>query len=125
MANEDEAFIREESHNVAAMHNLALRALGNTGLLPDWMAFVRKILIYRCFLKTILVPSCTISRKPFSLPQALSAKCIALRLEQIAHTRTTDLDRNQHLPALERTSSANPQSGTLEQRSGSLLRRFS
>jgi hypothetical protein len=127
--NEDEALICEENHNVAAMHNLALRALGNALKLIAGLDGINSedIDLSSAFWKTILGSILYNIKEAIRLPQeaALSAKCIAL-LEQIAHEDVSCWIENNLLPALiEAYKFGKAHNLELEQESGSLLRRFS
>jgi hypothetical protein len=127
--NEDEAFVCEEIHNVAAMHNLALRALRNALKLIAGLDGINSgdIDLSSAFWKTILGSILYNITEAIRLPQeaALSTKCIAL-LEQIAHEDISCWIENNLLPALIKAYKfGKAHNLELEQESGSLLRRFS
>jgi hypothetical protein len=125
----DESFKYEESHNVAAMHNLALRALRNALKLIVGLDGIdsEDIDLSSDFWTTILGSIAYNIEEAVRLPQeaALSAKCIAL-LEQIAHDDVSRWIENNLLPALiQAYKFGKAHNLELEQESGSLLRRFS
>jgi hypothetical protein len=127
--NDDEAVNFEESHNVAAMHNLALRALGNALKLIAGLDGIASedIDLSSDFWKTILGSILYNIKEAIRLPQeaALSAKCINL-LEQISHEDVSRWIENNLLPALlQAYKFGKAHNLELEQESGSLLRRFS
>jgi Leu/Phe-tRNA-protein transferase len=127
--NEDVSFNYEESHNNAAMHNLALRALGNALKLIAGLDGTdsEAIDLSSAFWDTILCSILYNIKEAIRLPQeaALSTKCIAL-LEQIAHEDVSCWIKNNLLPALiEAYKFGKAHNLELEQESGSLLRRFS
>jgi Leu/Phe-tRNA-protein transferase len=127
--NEDEAFNYEESHNIAAMHNLALRVLGNALKLIAGLDGIdlEAIDLSSDFWNTVLYSILYNIKEAIRLPQeaALSTKCIAL-LEQIAHEDVSRWIENNLLPALiQAYKFGKAHNLELEQESGSLLRRFS
>jgi hypothetical protein len=127
--NEDDSFNYEESRNVAAMHNLALRALRNALKLIAGLDGIdsEDIDLSSDFWKTILASISYNIKEAIRLPQeaALSAKCIAL-LEQIAHEDASRWIENNLLPALiQAYKFGKAHNLELEQESASLLRRFS
>jgi hypothetical protein len=127
--NEDEAFDYDESPNNAAMHNLALRALGNALKLIAGLDGIdsKDVDLSSDFWNTILCAILYNIKEAIQLPQeaALSAKCIAL-LEQIGHEEVSCWIEDNLLPALIQAHKfGEAHNLELEQESGSLLRRFS
>jgi hypothetical protein len=125
----DMSFNYDESHNVAAMHNLALRALRNALQLIVGLDGVdsEDIDLSSDFWKTILGSISHNIKEAIRLPQeaALSAKCIPL-LEQIACEDASRWIENNLLPALiQAYKFGQAHNLELEQECGSLLRRFS
>lgn len=127
--SKDETNNYEESHNVAAMHNLALRALGNALKLIAGLDGIdsEDIDLKSEFWKTILGAILYNIKEAIRLPQeaALSAKCVAL-LEQIAHEDVSRWIEINLLPSLYQAFKfGKAHNLELEQESGNLLRRFS
>jgi hypothetical protein len=128
--NEDsEALDYGEGHNIAAMHNLALRALGNALEVIARVGDVDSEVLDLSsdFWKTIFDAIKYNIQEAVRRPQeaALSAKCIAL-IEQIGHEDVSRWIEDNLLPALPQAYKfGKAHCLELEQESGSLLRRFS